>query len=62
MQSTLARAVRNPYLTIVSRLVLGAILLLSGLAKLGVPRAMMNSIDAYDIALPRWLVGAMSNA
>lgn len=52
----------GPYPTLVSRFVLGGILFLAGLAKLGVPETMRQSILAYEIALPDWLVSFMSTA
>ena len=50
----------GPYPTLVSRLVLGGIMFLAGLTKLGVPETMAVSIRAYEIPLPSWLVSAMS--
>jgi uncharacterized membrane protein YphA (DoxX/SURF4 family) len=52
----------GPYPTLVSRLVLGGILFLAGLAKLGVPATMKQSILAYEIALPSGLVDFMATA
>jgi uncharacterized membrane protein YphA (DoxX/SURF4 family) len=50
----------GPYPTIVSRLLLGGILFLAGLAKIGVPDSMKASIKAYEIALPDFVVNAMA--
>ncbi len=50
----------GPYPTLISRLVLGSILLLAGITKLGVPETMRQSILAYEIPLPDFLVSAMS--
>jgi uncharacterized membrane protein YphA (DoxX/SURF4 family) len=50
----------GPYPTLVSRFVLGAIMFLAGLTKLGVPDTMAASIRAYEIPLPSWLVSTMS--
>jgi uncharacterized membrane protein YphA (DoxX/SURF4 family) len=50
----------GPYPTLVSRLVLGGIMFLAGLTKLGVPDTMAASIRAYEIPLPEWLVSIMS--
>jgi uncharacterized membrane protein YphA (DoxX/SURF4 family) len=52
--------VTGPYPTLVSRLVLGGIMLLAGLTKIGVPETMATSIRAYEIPLPDFLVTAMS--
>jgi uncharacterized membrane protein YphA (DoxX/SURF4 family) len=49
------------YLTLVSRLVLGTIFALAGLAKLGLPFAMAESIRAYEMGLPPFLVSFMAN-
>ncbi len=49
------------YLTLVSRLVLGMIFALAGLAKLGLPFAMAESIRAYEMGLPPFLVDFMAN-
>jgi uncharacterized membrane protein YphA (DoxX/SURF4 family) len=49
------------YLTLVSRLVLGTIFALAGLAKLGLPFAMAESIRAYEMGLPPFLVELMAN-
>ena len=50
----------GPYPTLVSRFVLGGIMLLAGLTKLGVPETMAVSIRAYEIPLPSWLVSTMA--
>jgi uncharacterized membrane protein YphA (DoxX/SURF4 family) len=52
----------GPYPTLVSRLVLGVILFLAGLSKLGVPETMRQSILAYEISLPPALVSFMATA
>jgi uncharacterized membrane protein YphA (DoxX/SURF4 family) len=52
----------GPYPTLVSRLVLGGILFLAGLTKLGVPVTMKQSILAYEINLPPALVDIMATA
>lgn len=49
------------YLTLVSRLVLGVIFALAGLAKLGLPFHMAESIRAYEMGLPPFLVDFMAN-
>ncbi len=51
----------SPYLTLVSRLVLGGIFFLSGLTKLGVPAAFTASISSYEVPLPDFVVQAMAN-
>jgi uncharacterized membrane protein YphA (DoxX/SURF4 family) len=53
-------ALGNPYLTLISRLVLGGIFFLAGLAKLGVPDALTASINSYGMPLPDWLVQALA--
>ncbi len=58
-ESTTYRTLR--YLTLVSRLVLGVIFALAGLAKLGLPFAMAESIRAYEMGLPPFLVDFMAN-
>src|SRR4051812_33153922 len=50
----------GPYPTLVSRLGLGLIFLLSGLTKLGVPAAFETSIESYGMPLPSWLVHLMA--
>jgi putative oxidoreductase len=52
----------GPYPTLVSRFVLGGILFLAGLTKLGVPTTMKQSILAYEIDLPPFLVSFMATA
>jgi len=56
----LMRFLLNPYLTLVSRLVLGLVFLLSGLTKLGVPVAFTASINSYQMPLPQPLVTIMA--
>jgi putative oxidoreductase len=56
----LAGFLTNPYLTLVSRLLLGGILLLSGMTKLGVPKAFAESIYSYEMPLPDALVQVMA--
>lgn len=50
----------GPYPTLISRVVLGGILLLAGLTKVGVPETMKMGILAYEIPLPDFLVSAMA--
>ncbi len=50
----------SPYLTLISRLVLGGIFLLAGLTKLGVPAAFTASINSYEMPLPAFIVQAMA--
>ena len=50
----------NPYLTLVSRLVLGVIFFLAGLVKVGIPESMAASINSYEMPLPTLLVDAMA--
>ena len=46
----------GPYPTLLSRFVLGGILFLAGLTKLGVATTMKQSILAYDMNLPPFVV------
>jgi uncharacterized membrane protein YphA (DoxX/SURF4 family) len=50
----------NPYLTLISRLVLGVIFFLSGLSKLGVPTAFAFMIRSYEVPMPSWLVNTLA--
>ncbi|HUP28131.1 MAG TPA: DoxX family protein [Chloroflexia bacterium] len=50
----------GPYPTLISRLVLGGILFLSGMTKLGVPTAFGATINSYELSLPSGLVQAMA--
>lgn len=50
----------GPYLTLVSRFVLGGIFFLAGLSKLGVPKAMAANIESYEMNLPGGLVQFMA--
>src|SRR5438876_12099541 len=50
----------GPYPTLVSRLGLGLIFLLSGLTKLGVPGTFQASIDSYEMPLPTEFVRLMA--
>jgi len=57
----LRRVLTNPYLTLISRLVLGGIFLLAGLTKLGVPTAMIAAIDSYEMSIPYNIEQFMAN-
>ena len=57
----LRQVLSSPYLTLVSRLLLGGIFFLSGLTKLGVPAAFTASINSYEVPLPDPIVQAMAN-
>src|ERR1044072_6293679 len=57
---TLWAFLTGPYPTLVSRLGLGLIFLLSGLTKLGVPDAFEASIESYEMPLPSALVPLMA--
>src|SRR5215210_5309197 len=50
----------GPYPTLVSRLVLGVIFVLSGMTKLGVPDAFASNINSYEMSLPPALVQVMA--
>src|SRR5438105_14558911 len=50
----------GPYPTLVSRIVLGVVFLLSGLTKLGVPATFAENIGEYQMPLPDALVQAMA--
>lgn len=52
--------ITGPYPTLVSRLLLGGIMFLAGIAKIGVPETMKVSIRAYEIPLPDFLVNIMA--
>jgi putative oxidoreductase len=52
----------GPYPTLVSRFVLGGIMFLAGLTKLGVPTTMKQSILAYEINLPPAVVDITATA
>lgn len=54
------RFLTSPYLTLISRLVLGGIFLLAGLAKLDAPVAFTASINSYEMPLPTVMVQAMA--
>src|SRR5437588_9509844 len=54
------RILTNPYLTLISRFLLGAIFVLSGLTKLGVPDQFSESINGYGMNLPYQLVDIMA--
>lgn len=56
----LRRLLAHPYLTLVSRLVLGIVFLLAGMTKVGVPAAFTASINSYEMPLPEVLVQAMA--
>jgi uncharacterized membrane protein YphA (DoxX/SURF4 family) len=56
----LMRFLFNPYLTLVSRLVLGLVFLLAGLTKLGMINAFTASINSYEMPLPGPLVTLMA--
>src|SRR5439155_15212728 len=59
-RNSLWRFLSGPYPTLVSRLVLGLIFVLSGMTKLGVPAAFTISINSYDMPLPSALVQVVS--
>jgi putative oxidoreductase len=50
----------NPYLTLVSRFVLGSIFVLSGSAKLGNHSGFADSIRSYEVGLPDGVVNTMA--
>ncbi len=51
---------RGPYPTLVSRLLLGGMMLLAGLTKLGVPGAFADNINSYQMGLPPGVVQVMA--
>src|SRR4051812_9351006 len=55
------RFLSSPYLTLISRLVLGVIFFLAGLTKLGMADSFATSINAYKMPLPDIMVWAMAN-
>lgn len=50
----------GPYPTLVSRLVLGGIFLLAGIAKIGVPDALRYAINQYSLPIPGFVVDTMA--
>lgn len=50
----------GPYPTLISRLVLGGIFLLAGVAKIGVPDAVRYAINQYSLPIPSFIVEAMA--
>src|SRR6478672_1126378 len=62
VESRVPGSLRSPYLTLISRLVLGFIFLLSGLTKLGIPNTFAVSIQSYEMPLPAALVQLMAVA
>jgi uncharacterized membrane protein YphA (DoxX/SURF4 family) len=54
------RFITNPYLTLVSRFVLGSIFILSGTTKLGSASAFADTIRSYEVGLPEVLVNTMA--
>ena len=59
-RSSLMQFLYNPYLTLISRFVLGVVFLLFGLTKVGVPGAFATSINGYEMNLPSGLVTVMA--
>jgi uncharacterized membrane protein YphA (DoxX/SURF4 family) len=52
--------ITGPYPTLVSRFVLGSIMFLAGISKIGVPETMKVGIRAYEIPLPDFVVNVMA--
>jgi putative oxidoreductase len=50
----------NPYLTLISRLFLAGIFILSGMTKLGIPEPFAESIRSYEVPLPDFVVQTMA--
>jgi uncharacterized membrane protein YphA (DoxX/SURF4 family) len=50
----------GPYPTLISRLALGGIFLLAGIAKIGVPDALRYAINQYSMPIPSFIVEAMA--
>jgi uncharacterized membrane protein YphA (DoxX/SURF4 family) len=59
-RNALLRFLTNPYLTLISRFVLGSIFVLSGLSKLTAPSAFADSIRSYEIPMPDVVVNTMA--
>jgi uncharacterized membrane protein YphA (DoxX/SURF4 family) len=59
-RNAFVRFISNPYLTLVSRFVLGSIFVLSGTAKLGSTSTFADSIRSYEVGLPDAVVTAMA--
>ena len=56
----LAGFLTGPYPTLISRLALGGIFLLAGIAKIGVPDALRYAINQYSMPIPSFIVEAMA--
>ncbi len=52
--------ITGPYPTLVSRIVLGGIMFLAGISKIGVPETMKVGIKAYEIPMPDFVVNVMA--
>ena len=51
-----------PWVTLVTRVVIGAALLIAGLLKIGNLRQSVAAVAAYQLPIPDWMVTAMGNA
>jgi uncharacterized membrane protein YphA (DoxX/SURF4 family) len=52
--------ITGPYPTLLSRLVLGGIFLIAGLAKVGVPAALRYAINQYSLPIPSFIIEIMA--
>jgi uncharacterized membrane protein YphA (DoxX/SURF4 family) len=59
-RNAFVRFITNPYLTLISRFVLGSIFVLSGMSKLGNSSAFADSIRSYEVGLPDAIVSTMA--
>ncbi len=52
----------SPYATLLSRLILGGVFLVAGVAKALDPGSLAASIRTYELGLPEWFVTISANA
>ncbi|MBV9455753.1 MAG: DoxX family membrane protein [Rubrobacter sp.] len=60
--SVVRRALSNPYVSLVSRLVLGGLFLYAGAAKVFDPGGLASSIRGYELSLPEWFVSLSAHS
>lgn len=56
------RLLANPYVSYVSRVVLGGVFLYAGVAKVFDPGGLASSIRAYELSLPEWFVSLAAHS
>ena len=52
----------NPYLSLISRLILGGVFLYAGASKVFDPGGLASSIRAYELSLPEWFVSLSAHS